>query len=648
MLNFDICFVTYNSQHWLSGCLAALAKADYDLDCLHLYFADNASTDSTLQQLQQLQEFYRDVFGNFTILPQTQNRGFGAACNAAAKEGTSPFVFFYNVDTEIFPDAFIELEKAIEHSDDSFAGFELRQFPCEHPKYYDPVTLETGWCSGACMVVRRDVLEQTGGFDETLWMDCEDVELSWHIRALGYQLRYVPTACTWRYASARSEAEKPPQLVGTALGNLILRLKYGSRKQIAQWKEDNRITLEKISAESSLQRSLEDGLRRIKTNRHSYRHFYKTQVQNSSFAPGFAGEGYAFARSGGFCKMSPCSAALPITVIVRTFRRPEVLRLTLESLRWQTYPHFQVIVVEDGAQPVSQSVVQQASGWLDITYLAANAPWGRCRAANEAVALAQTEYLCFLDDDDYFFADHLETMVHLIEQNPACGMFCAGSVLGRCARTAAAFPVPFRSMQNMSRENLTAFDFFTDNPVPIQAVVFRKDLYQQCGGMDIALDALEDWDLWMRMVCRTPMAATQKATSVFRVPDNPQHFAKRHIEICRYREIVYQKMADYQASVTAQQAYRLFWRPEYHEADILEKAIALNSSNTWRATRWLRTVIYRWIQCLQRFAGPADTVLPGKSAVELQLYCKQLQSSFCWRFVHALRTIPQSLKIRKS
>lgn len=647
MLNFDICFATYNSQHWLSGCLAALANADYDLHCLHLYFADNASADSTVQQLQELQELYRNTFGSFTVLLQTQNRGFGAACNAAANAGASPFVFFYNVDTEIFPDAFIQLEKAIEYSGDSFAGFELRQFPYEHPKYYDPVTLETGWCSGSCMVVRRTVLEQTGGFDETIFMYCEDVELSWHIRALGHKLRYVPGACTWHYAYVKPEESKPLQLVGCALGNLMLRLKYGSKKEIAQWAEVYRPILDKIALEPSLQQSLDAGLRRIKKNRKRYRNFYRARIKNGNFIPSFVGREFSFGRYGSFWEMHPYRTDVPITVIVRTFRRPEVLRLTLESLRWQTYPHFKVIVVEDGVQPVSQPVVQQASAWLDITYLGANAPWGRSRAANEAVALAQTDYVCFLDDDDYFFAEHLETMANLIEQNPTSSMFCASSVLGRCAHPAdATLPVPFRSQQNLGKEKLTAFDFFSDNPVPIQAVVFRKDLYEQCGGMDTALDALEDWDLWMRMASRVPITTTVKATSIFRVPDDPNQFAKRHAEICRCREIVFKKMAGYQAFVTAQQIYSMSWRPEYHDADLLEAATALSNSKTWRATHWLRVIIYPWLRHVQRIVGPEDTVLPDKNAFELQAYCYQLRNSFCWRFLHSLLTFPQRLKNR--
>lgn len=649
MLSFDICFVTYNSRHWLSDCLAALANADYNLRCLHLYFVDNASTDDTLQQLQQLKELYGDTFGSFTILPQKQNSGFGAACNVASKAGVSPFVFFYNVDTEIFPEAFIQLEKAIERSGDSFAGFELRQFPFEHPKYYDPVTLETAWCSGACMVVRRDVLEKTGGFDETIFMYCEDVDLSWHIRALGYKLRYVPTACTWHHTYMQLDEREPMRLLGGALGDLILRQKYGSKKQVTQWEKAVREKLEKIDSEVSLKRPLEDGLRQIKRNRKNYRNFYKSQIQNSGFIPCFVDGNYSFARSGSFCESHPCKAIIPITVIVRTFCRPEVLRLTLESLRWQTYPHFKVIVVEDGVQPVSQSVVQQASEWLDITYLAANAQWGRCRACNEGVAIAQTDYICFLDDDDCFFADHLETMADLIEQNPACGMFCAGSVRSHCARAAdSALPNSFLSMQNLSRGKLTALDFFEENPVPIQAVVFRRDVYRQCGGVDIALNALEDWDLWLRMACRVSIAVTPKATSVFYVPDDPQQFAKRHMEICRYREIVYQKMENYQALISAQQVFGQFWCPEYHEVDILKKAIALQSSNTWRFSYWLRAIVHRWIRCLRNFAGPEDTILPGKSAVELTVYCEQLQKSFCWRLIHNLRTFPQRLKNKRS
>ena len=148
-MTFDVCMVTYNSAKWIPACVRALAKAEYDLKCINLYFADNSSTDDTILVLERQKEMYADRFGLFEILRQPENGGFGKGSNAAARAGKGDFVFFYNIDTEIFPDAFLKLEAAIRKASSQTAAFELRQFPYEHPKYYDPVTLETSWISGA-------------------------------------------------------------------------------------------------------------------------------------------------------------------------------------------------------------------------------------------------------------------------------------------------------------------------------------------------------------------------------------------------------------------------------------------------------------------------------------------------------------------
>jgi hypothetical protein len=71
---------------------------------------------------------------------------------------------------------------------------EAIQFPAEHPKTYDPVTLETAWASGACLGIPRQVFEATGGFDEAFFMYCEDVDLSWRARAHGIAVLTVPNA----------------------------------------------------------------------------------------------------------------------------------------------------------------------------------------------------------------------------------------------------------------------------------------------------------------------------------------------------------------------------------------------------------------------------------------------------------------------
>ena len=53
-VRYDIVMVTYNSMKWLRACVAALAAVQYPLEELHLVFADNGSTDGTLEELRRM------------------------------------------------------------------------------------------------------------------------------------------------------------------------------------------------------------------------------------------------------------------------------------------------------------------------------------------------------------------------------------------------------------------------------------------------------------------------------------------------------------------------------------------------------------------------------------------------------------------
>jgi hypothetical protein len=63
--------------------------------------------------------------------------------------------------------------------------------------------------------------------------------------------------------------------------------------------------------------------------------------------------------------------------------------------------------------------------------------------------------------------------------------------------------------------------------MPIQAVLFRRELYQAHGGFDPELDQLEDWNLWVRYSLRRDFAMIEKVTSLYRVPARPDHAADR-------------------------------------------------------------------------------------------------------------------------
>jgi glycosyltransferase involved in cell wall biosynthesis len=101
-------------------------------------------------------------------------------------------------------------------------------------------------------------------------------------------------------------------------------------------------------------------------------------------------------------------------VIESTYNRPDMLVAALQSILSQTYEHYEIILVNDGGVDVGRIV-----GWLDrqgdMTYVRHNRHRGLAAARNTGLKLARGKYIAYLDDEDIFYPDHLETLVTFLE-----------------------------------------------------------------------------------------------------------------------------------------------------------------------------------------------------------------------------------------
>ena len=155
----DLVYVTYNSEKWITQCFSSILDSDYDLKQVNVFVVDNASIDKTMDALQNMKNSMLEKLASFHIIQNQKNDGFGKGNNIGFSTGSSEYVCFFNIDTKLFKDTLSVLTEAMLHSENDVALWELRQFPFEHPKMYDPVSLETDWCSGAAFAVRRDIFE---------------------------------------------------------------------------------------------------------------------------------------------------------------------------------------------------------------------------------------------------------------------------------------------------------------------------------------------------------------------------------------------------------------------------------------------------------------------------------------------------------
>ena len=422
-MTFDICFATYNSERWLQQCVLALTNLDYDKKKIGLYFADNASTDGTLNRLEQLKTQVGEQFGNFCILPGSENAGFGTASNRAANAGNRDYVFFLNVDTEIHPNALIELEHAITSAPRTAGGFELRQEPYEFPKYYDPVTMQTNWISGAAFVMPRWLFEKTGGFDERIFMYCEDVDLSWKIRAEGYTLHHVPKAVITHYTGDVKAPPKRLALIYTAAGNAFLRLKYGDAQQIAQIdsiaQQYARICGDDLRAAWQLFRQVDrmkEHQKELEAER-QYRKQFEPEIRDLDFQWRRAGYDYQLHAVESVTKVS-------VVLLPKTYEEGWAER-ALQTVANQTCAVYQVLIVSPDE---SDRSLQREFPQLPIQTIISERAATRAGALNCAREQITGDYCQFLCDETYLFADHFQVFMNEVHQNPKAQVLCCSTL----------------------------------------------------------------------------------------------------------------------------------------------------------------------------------------------------------------------------
>ena len=455
------------------------------------------------------------------------NLGFGSGINRMLRDSQAPYVLALNQDAIPEEGALAELWRYASGDDAQVAAWEMRQIPFEHPKVYDPVSLDTEWVSGAAVLLRASAMREVGGFEPRIFMYGEDVDLSWRLRCAGYRLRYVARAAVVHHTYSKAHEVKPLQALEGIYVNLCLRARYAGRRQIGQG-------LSMAFAEMMLPESF-PGRRRgiakaVLRFMRNYRYFWKSHKGAAHFEPRFAGWGYEVRRDGAFHSFTPREQQpkdLPlVSVLIRTHKRAAFLRQALSSVLHQTHRPIEVVVVEDGSEE-GKAVCDEFADRMNVRYYRITPDRGRSVAGNRALQEARGDWMCFLDDDDLFFADHLEVLLQTVRETRLLGAFALSWRTKTQIIDASIAAYHEVSWDSVPDEPFSRVTLWHHNFMPIQAVLFHRSLYERYGGFAEDMHQLEDWNLWTRYTMQDDFVQVRKTTSKYRVPAEVGHTAER-------------------------------------------------------------------------------------------------------------------------
>ena len=194
--------------------------------------ADNASTDDSVL-------FLRENYPNIELIHNESNGGFAKGYNECLKHVDSEFYLLLNSDVEVsanYLDGLMEMmldpkvagaqpkvisyerRDEFEHAGATGGFLDKNYFPfcrgrifdlTEKDKHQYDSKAEVFWTTGACMLIRSELFQKVGGFDEDFFAHMEEIDLCWRLKRRGYKFMSNPSSVVYHLGGGTLSYRSP-------------------------------------------------------------------------------------------------------------------------------------------------------------------------------------------------------------------------------------------------------------------------------------------------------------------------------------------------------------------------------------------------------------------------------------------------------
>jgi glycosyltransferase involved in cell wall biosynthesis len=181
-----------------------------------------------------------------------------------------------------------------------------------------------------------------------------------------------------------------------------------------------------------------------------------------------------------------------VSVIIPVYNRDGWIGDCIDSVLSQTYENFELIVVDDGSTDSTQDIFKKYRENNENIKVLFQQNKGVSSARNLGIKAAEGEYIAFLDSDDIWKSEKLETQISYFNLTPGAYVCQTDEVWIRNGKR----------VNPGKRHKKPSGDIFIDSLslclVSPSAVMMKKDFFEKAGLFDEEMTACEDYDLWLR------------------------------------------------------------------------------------------------------------------------------------------------------
>jgi glycosyltransferase involved in cell wall biosynthesis len=221
-----------------------------------------------------------------------------------------------------------------------------------------------------------------------------------------------------------------------------------------------------------------------------------------------------------------------VSVIIPNYNHSAYLKSRIESVLNQTYRDFEVIILDDKSLDSSCEIINHYRGHERVSQVLINEvnSGSTFKQWEKGIAVAKGEFIWLAESDDIADLTFLEKLVPLLSNNANIGVaFCQSNKMnsqGKVTGTWLEWTEDFELNIFSDRFELAGKTFverylIRKNVIPnASAVLFRKSVYQNAGGVKEFLKTNNDWLLWLKMMLMSDVAFVAETLNNFRYHEN--------------------------------------------------------------------------------------------------------------------------------